>query len=131
MVVCCDKVIPLWKRFESLISKTILCKVSVVCCDKVLPLWKHFESLISKIILCKVSTLWFVKTTVFCQNITIYSLKCIIIAYTHTHTHMFSCIFCLRLYHVENTGSRLITKVKQRRACPVLGWVTTWEQQVL
>jgi hypothetical protein len=38
---------------------------------------------------------------------------------------------CLRPYHVEYTGSRLITEVKQRRACSVLGWVTAWEQQVL
>ena len=34
---------------------------------------------------------------------------------------------CLRPYHVENTGSRPITEVKQRRAWLVLGWVTAWE----
>ena len=39
--------------------------------------------------------------------------------------------YCLRPYHTEYTSSRLITEVKQRRACPVLGWVTAWEQQVL
>ena len=36
-----------------------------------------------------------------------------------------------RPYHVENTGSRLITEVKQRWAWLVLGWVTAWEHQVL
>ena len=38
---------------------------------------------------------------------------------------------CLRPYHVEYTGSRPITEVKQRRAWLVLGWVTAWEYQVL
>ena len=37
----------------------------------------------------------------------------------------------LRPYHVENTGSRPITEVKQRRARLVLGWVTAWEYRVL
>ena len=37
---------------------------------------------------------------------------------------------CLRPYHVEYTGSRLITEVKQRRARLVLGWVTAWEYRV-
>ena len=32
--------------------------------------------------------------------------------------------------HVENTGSRQITEVKQRRARLVLGWVTAWEHRV-
>ena len=36
----------------------------------------------------------------------------------------------LRPYHVENTGSRPITEVKQRRARLVLGWVTAWEYRV-
>ena len=31
---------------------------------------------------------------------------------------------CLRPYHTEYTGSRLITEVKQCWACSVLGWVT-------
>jgi hypothetical protein len=35
-----------------------------------------------------------------------------------------------RPYHVENTGSRPITEVKQRRARSVLGWVTAWEHRV-
>ena len=35
--------------------------------------------------------------------------------------------FRLRPYHVESTGSRPITEVKQRRAWLVLGWVTAWE----
>ena len=40
--------------------------------------------------------------------------------------------FCRqRPYHVENTGSRLITAVKQRWAWLVLGWVTAWEHHVL
>ena len=38
---------------------------------------------------------------------------------------------CLRPYHGEITGSRLISKVKHRRAWVVLGWVTTWEVRVL
>ena len=38
---------------------------------------------------------------------------------------------CLRPYHVENTGSRPITEVKQRRAWLVLRWVTAWEHHVL
>ena len=37
----------------------------------------------------------------------------------------------LRPYHGEITGSCLISKVKHRRAWVVLGWVTTWEVQVL
>ncbi len=37
---------------------------------------------------------------------------------------------CLRSYHVENTGSRPITEVKERRAWLLLGWVTAWEHQV-
>ena len=35
-----------------------------------------------------------------------------------------------RPYHVEYTGSRPITEVKQRRARIVLGWVTAWEHRV-
>ena len=38
---------------------------------------------------------------------------------------------CLRPYHVENTSSRLIPEVKQRRAVLVLGRVTAWEYAVL
>ncbi|KAH9501115.1 hypothetical protein DERF_011982 [Dermatophagoides farinae] len=38
--------------------------------------------------------------------------------------------FSLRPYHVENTGSRLITEVKLRRAELVLGRGTTWEHSV-
>ena len=41
------------------------------------------------------------------------------------------CVKCLRPYHVENTGSRPITEVKQRRARLVLGYVTAWEYLVL
>jgi hypothetical protein len=37
---------------------------------------------------------------------------------------------CLGPYHVESTGSRPITEVKQRRARLVLGWVTAWEYWV-
>ena len=36
-----------------------------------------------------------------------------------------------RQYHVECTGSRQITEVKQRWAWIVLGWETAWEHQVL
>src|SRR5580765_3983313 len=38
---------------------------------------------------------------------------------------------CQRPYHVECTGSRQITEVKQRWAWTVLGWETAWEHQVL
>jgi hypothetical protein len=38
---------------------------------------------------------------------------------------------CQRPYHVECTGSRQITEVKQRWAWIVLGWETAWEHQVL
>ena len=52
----------------------------------------------------------------------------------HCTAHLFSRYLrrneCLRPYHVENTGSRPITEVKQRRAWLVLGWVTAWEYQV-
>ena len=44
---------------------------------------------------------------------------------------IFSLVFRQRPYHVENTGSRPITEVKQRRARLVLGWVTAWEHRVL
>ena len=37
---------------------------------------------------------------------------------------------CQRPYHVENTGSRPITEVKQHRAQLVLWWVTAWERCV-
>ena len=42
----------------------------------------------------------------------------------------FAYISRLRPYHVESTGSRPITEVKQRRARLVLGWVTAWEYRV-
>ena len=42
-----------------------------------------------------------------------------------------SCVSRQRPYHVESTGSRPITEVKQRRARLVLGWVTAWEHRVL
>ena len=48
---------------------------------------------------------------------------------------LYSCLFSYvcrqRPYHVESTGSRPITEVKQRRARLVLGWVTAWEHRVL
>ena len=52
-----------------------------------------------------------------------------VVAFVYLH-------FCLTRvlnspYHAENTGSRPITEVKQRRAWSVLGWVTAWEYQVL
>ena len=37
----------------------------------------------------------------------------------------------IRPYYVENTGSRPITEVKQRRTRLVLGWVAAWEYRVL
>ena len=46
-------------------------------------------------------------------------------------SHNLKIFLCLRPYHVEHTGSRLITEVKQRRARLVLGWVTAWEYRVL
>ena len=47
------------------------------------------------------------------------------------YKHYFSLVYRQRPYHVENTGSRPITEVKQRRARLVLGWVTAWEHRVL
>ena len=47
------------------------------------------------------------------------------------YKHYFSLIYRQRPYHVESTGSRPITEVKQRRARLVLGWVTAWEHRVL
>ena len=44
--------------------------------------------------------------------------------------HFLTLCYCLRPYHAEYTGSRLITEVKQRRARLVLGWVTAWEYRV-
>ena len=48
---------------------------------------------------------------------------------------LYECLFFVacrhRPYHVESTGSRLITEVKQRRARLVLGWMTAWEHRVL
>ena len=41
-----------------------------------------------------------------------------ILVAVHAYPH------CLRPYHVEHTGSRPITEVKQHRAWLVLGWVT-------
>ena len=38
---------------------------------------------------------------------------------------------CLQPYQDENTGSRPISEVNHLRAWVVLGWVTTWEVQVL
>ena len=46
-------------------------------------------------------------------------------------TTSFNACVCQRPYHVENTGSRPITAVKQRWAWLVLGWVTAWEHHVL
>ena len=47
------------------------------------------------------------------------------------HERYISSVCCQRPYHVESTGSRPITEVKQRRAWLVLGWVTAWEHRVL
>ena len=52
-------------------------------------------------------------------------------ARTKVYKCNFSPSFRQRPYHVENTGSRPITEVKQRRARLVLGWVTAWESRVL
>ena len=48
----------------------------------------------------------------------------------HPFKRILEVSLCLRPYHVENTGSRPITEVKQRRARLVLGWVTAWEYRV-
>jgi hypothetical protein len=39
-------------------------------------------------------------------------------------------LLCQGPYHVERTGSRPITEVKQHWARLVLGWVTAWESRV-
>jgi hypothetical protein len=51
----------------------------------------------------------------------------------HMFPHMYGSRtrqLCQRPYHVEYTGSRPITEVKQHRAWSVLGWVTAWEHHV-
>ena len=53
-----------------------------------------------------------------------------IVIRTLVHFTIYTWFYRLRPYHVENTGSRPITEVKQRRAWLVLGWVTAWEYQV-
>ena len=50
--------------------------------------------------------------------------------FIHVYIAQLNATKCLRPYHVESTGSRPITEVKQRRAWLVLGWVTAWEYQV-
>ena len=45
--------------------------------------------------------------------------------------HNMLVLSCQRPYHVESTGSRPITAVKQRWVWSVLGWVTAWEHQML
>ena len=47
------------------------------------------------------------------------------------HEGYISSVCRQRPYHVERTGSRPITEVKQRRSRLVLGWVTAWEHRVL
>ena len=47
------------------------------------------------------------------------------------HIGLFQLYSCLCPYHGEITESFLISKVEHRRAWVVLGWVTTWEVQVL
>ena len=47
------------------------------------------------------------------------------------HERYISSVCRQRPYHVESTGSRPITEIKQRRARLVLGWVTAWEHRVL
>ena len=58
-----------------------------------------------------------------------------LIPFLESYASLFNCHSsmgeCLRPYHVENTSSRLIPEVKQRRAASVLGWVTAWEYAVL
>ncbi|KAH3719632.1 hypothetical protein DPMN_062482 [Dreissena polymorpha] len=60
---------------------------------------------------------------------------CLPIQHARSNGAYFKCAFRdlhqrLRPYHVERTGSRPTTAVKQRRARPVLGWVTAWEYRV-
>ena len=60
-----------------------------------------------------------------CRVIYTFPLR-IVLAYKHFfHLHK-----CLRPYHQEYIGSRLITEVKPGRAGLVLGWVTAWEYPV-
>lgn len=74
----------------------------------------------------------------------IYVCECVF-SENRRHTHIAPCkhfkivyVMCVarslfhrqRPYHVEYTGSRPITEVKQRRARLVLGWVTAWEHRV-
>ena len=53
------------------------------------------------------------------------------VATLKVYKRIFLAVCRQRPYHVESTGSRPITEVKQRRARLVLGWVTAWEHRVL
>ena len=73
--------------------------------------WTHFFSL---------EWLSYQVLTVYNESIRSLSITCLL-----------KKVACLRPYHVEHTGSRPITEVKQRRAWLVLRWVTAWEHHVL
>ena len=60
------------------------------------------------------------------QHIKVFQMKICVYLKTKFNSHL----KCLGPYHVECTGSRPITEVKQRRARLVLGWVTAWEYRV-
>ena len=57
----------------------------------------------------------------------LYTYKVLFLLFKHWKIKL----FCLQPYQDENTGSRLNSEVNHLRAWVVLGWMTTWEVQVL
>ena len=81
------------------------------------------------------SSFWWIvfQTVVRSENTAVSAAPVVVAGGIRTRVHYVASAWDCRLrpYHVENTSSRLITEVKQRRAWLVLGWVTAWEYQVL
>ena len=76
------------------------------------------------------SVRWFVYIRVF--NVSTFVVCTYVCLHMQCLVYKYESVEFLRQrpYHVENTGSRPITEVKQRRARLVLGWVTAWEHRV-
>ena len=71
------------------------------------------------------------KTTLTTKNLADHLLTNDVYSQIQVYIRLFFVVCRQRPYHVESTGSRPITEVKQRRARLVLGWVTAWEHRVL
>ena len=117
---CCDKPIKYVSIPTLLISFIWKQTAKVVCC----PMHRSLNQVIFKKIIIKMHLKkW--KKIARCVKQCCMNECCQI-----QNQFCFSCQW-LRPYHVECTGSRPITEVKQRRAWLVLGWETGWEHQVL